>query len=133
VSVLTGALGMGRAFAESVMTETVTIGTEAEGDTLDPSTGQYLLEMAAVYEGRARYKAGGTAASQIDAVSQLLTEQDAQLSLPIETSLAVAKGMTVVVTASESDPGLVGLRVRIKAPSVGSYRTARRFAVEQTT
>ena len=133
MNIMTGALGMGRAMAESLMTETVRIGVESEGSTLDPATGQYDRDMAVVYEGQARLKAGSTAASEIAAEGQLLVEQDAELSLPVDTSTGVKKDMVVVVTASESDPGLPGTRARIKAPSVGSYRTARRFAVELTS
>lgn len=134
MSVLTGALGMGRAFAESVMTDTCTIGTETEGDTIDPQTGQYDRIIAApVYEGLCRFKAGSTAASEINAVGQLLVEQDAELSLPIATSTDVAKDMVAIIRTSATDPALPGVRVRIKAPALGAYLTARRFAVEITS
>ena len=126
-------LRRGRRLAESRMTETVRIGTETEGTTLDPETGQYRREINEAYAGPARYKSGSTGAKPVDAQGQLLVQQDDELSLPIDTSTAVHADMVVIIDTSATDPGLVGIRARIKAPSVGSDRTARRFAVDLTT
>jgi len=122
-----------RAEAEARMTDRCAIGWERPGDVLDEETGEYEPSFEVVYSGPCRFKAGTTAAGELNAVGQLLVEQDSTLSLPINTSTAVTKDMQVRVTASLTDPGLVGVTARIQAPSVGSYRTARRFAVEVTT
>jgi len=122
-----------RAQAESRMTDACEIGTVIPGDVLDEETGEYAPGFEVAYSGRCRFKAGATAAGEIDASGQLLVEQDSVLSLPVGTSLGVRKDMEVRMTASLTDPALVGVKARIKAPSVGSYRTARRFAIEVTS
>jgi hypothetical protein len=119
--------------AESRMTDACVIGTVIPGDVLDGATGEYTPGFEVAYSGKCRFKAGATAAGEIDAAGQLLVEQDSVLSLPVARSLAVRKSMEVRMTASLTDPGLVGVTARIKAPSVGSYRTARRFAIEVTS
>lgn len=115
------------------MTDTCVIGVESPGDVLNEATGEYEPSFTAVYDGPCRFKAGTTAAGEIDAAGQLLVEQDAILKLPIATSLEVAKDMVVKITGSLMDPALPGTRARIKNPAVGSYLTARRFTVEVTT
>ena len=125
-------LRTGRRMAEERMTETCMIGVEQEGSTLDPDTEQYRVEFVASYTGPCRFKEAGGAAGEINAAGQILIEQDSELSVPLMTSLAVRKGMTVLITASTTDPALVGVRARIKRKSASSQRTARRFAVEQT-
>jgi len=122
-----------RAEAEARMTDRCDIGWSRPGDVLNEETGEYEPAFEVVYSGSCRFKAGTTAAGEIDAGGQLLVEQDSTLSLPISTSAGVTKDMQVRVTASLTDPGLVGVTARIQAPSVGSYRTARRFAVEVTS
>lgn len=122
-----------RAEAEARMTDRCVIGWSRPGGVLNEETGEYEPAFEVVYSGPCRFKAGTTAAGELNAAGQLLVEQDSTLSLPINTSTGVAKDMQVRVTASLTDPGLVGVVARIQAPSVGSYRTARRFAIEVTT
>jgi hypothetical protein len=119
--------------AESRMSETCDIGYERPGDFLNEETGEYESAFEAVYSGPCRFKSGNTAAGQIDAAGQLLVEQDQILSLPIATSTGVKRDMVVKITGSLTDPALPGTRARIKSPEVGSYLTARRFAVEVTS
>jgi len=126
-------LYFGRRAAEKRMTDKCDIGTEARSPKVNPATGKHETTFTAVYSGPCRLKTSNTAAGEIDAAGQLLVEQDQILSLPVDTSTAVGKDMVVKITASETDPGMVGTRARVKAPSVGSDMTARRFSVEVTT
>lgn len=121
-----------RSQAESMMLDRCQIGTEVEGDTIDEETGQYDRVFTAVYDGPCRFKAANTAVGEIDAAGQLLVERDATLSLPVATSTLVVKDMIVKVTGSQTDPGLPGVRARIKASFASAFATARRFAVEVT-
>jgi hypothetical protein len=136
-------LRRGRALAEELMTDTCTIGHERESDTeIDPDTGQYAMVIdEVVYSGPCQFKAGTTAATEINAAGQLLVEQDATVKLPVGehpaitsgSSAAVEKNMTVVVLASATDPAMVGTRARIQGPFASSYTTARRFPAEITS
>lgn len=125
-----GALPEFRARAEELMTDTVRIGVEADGEVINEETGNYEPAFELVYEGKAKYKSGNTAARKVDAQSQFLVSQDDQLHLPLLSSAAVEVGMVVHVTASLTDPALPGLKVRLNGFADGSYRTARRFSVE---
>lgn len=126
-------LRFGRKAAEARMTDTCDIGYETKSEKVNPATGKHDTEFTATYSGVCRFKAGNTAAGEIDAQGQLLVEQDQSLSLPIATSTAVRKNMVVRITSSKTDPGLPGTRARIKAPAVGSDLTARRFSLEVTS
>jgi hypothetical protein len=123
----------GRIFEERQMTDMCVVGVETPGDVLNEETGQYEPSFTATYTGSCRFKAGTTAAGEIDAAGQLLVEKDAVLKLPVTTSGGVKKDMVVKITASLTDPALVGTTARIKGPAVGSYTTARRFSVEVTS
>lgn len=123
----------GRLLAEDLMTDTVQVGVMSPGAELDEDTGEYTPVFTASYDGPARFKAANTAVGEIDAAGQLLVEQDATLSLPVSTSTMVKKDMLVRVTASLTDPGLVGTEARVKGPFASAYVTARRFSVEVTS
>ena len=122
-----------RSQAEGRMTDRCDIGWERPGDVLNEETGEYESAFEVIYSGPCRWRTGATAAGEIDAAGQLLTEQDETLSLPVATSTGVRKDMVVRMTASLTDPALAGIKARIKGPSVGSYMTARRFSVEVTS
>jgi hypothetical protein len=124
---------MGRAAAESLMTDTCQVGTVSPGTVLDEATGEYTPVFTPVYAGKCKFKAGNTAANQIDAASQQLVEQSSTVSFPIATSTGIVKDMIIRFTGSLTDPALVGAEARVEGPSIGSYRTARRFSVEVTT
>lgn len=127
--------------AQSMMTDVCEIGTVSAEPVFDENTGTYLPGFTLVYEGPCRFKSGATQSAEIDAQGQLLVEQDSILNLPMGAddrivfgaSKDVLKNMVVRVTTSVTDEGLPGTEARIKGPAVGSYRTARRFAVEVTS
>jgi hypothetical protein len=121
-----------RAQAESLMLDWCEIGTEVEGDTFNEETGKYDRIFTAVYEGPCRFKAANTAVGEIDAAGQLLVERDATLSLPVATSTQVGKDMIVKLTQSQTDPGIPGMRARVKGTFASAFATARRFSVEVT-
>lgn len=115
------------------MTDTCEVGTLSPGTVLNEATGQYTPTFTPVYTGACKFKAGNTAANQVDAASQQLVEQSSTVSFPIASSVAIVKDMVIRFTGSLTDPGLPGVVARVEGPSVGSYRTARRFAVEVTS
>lgn len=127
MSIAAGALGMGRQWAESLMTDTAQIGFESSDEVLNPDTGEYERAFTPIYHGPCRFKAGNVQASDVEAASQLLVSQLATLSLPIGASTDVQNGMQVRVTGSLTDPALPGTVAMIEAPFRSSYATARRF------
>jgi hypothetical protein len=121
-----------RSQAESMMLDWCQIGFEVDSPDIDEETGEYVKVFTPVYDGPCRFKAANTAVGEIDAAGQLLVERDATLSLPIATSTQVAKDMIVKLTASQTDPGMPGVRGRVKGSFASAFATARRFAVEVT-
>lgn len=126
-------LERGRRMAEELMTDECEIGTEKLGPDLVPGTNERERRFTAVYIGPCEFKTAANDVSEIDAAGQSLAEQRTVLKLPVATSTAVKKGMVVKITASATDPGLVGVRARVQAPSSGSRTVSRRFKVEVTS
>jgi hypothetical protein len=123
-------LAAGRKFAEAGMTDTCTIGVWKQSGELNETTGEYEYALdPIVYSGMCEFEAQNVQANDVDAASQLLVRQASTLKLPMGSSLGIEKGMTVVMTASGTDPDLPGTRATIQAPFASSYATARRFAV----
>lgn len=123
-------LERGRRMAEELMTDTCEVGTEKLGTTLDPDTNERVVEFTAVYTGPCEFKAAANDVQEVDAAGQALGAQGTVLKLPVATSAAVKRNMVVKVTGSATDPGLVGVRARVQAPSSGSRTVSRRFRVE---
>lgn len=119
-----------RSNAQSLMTDTCTIGELSSDRVLNPDTLEYEYVFTPVYDGPCRFKAGNIQASDVESASQLLVSQLATLSLPIDTSTEVRNDMQVRVTGSLTDPALPGTVATIRAPFRSSYATARRFAAE---
>jgi len=126
-------LERGRRMAEELMTDTCQIGTEKLGTDLDPETNERVVTFTAIYDGPCELKAAANDVREIDAAGQDLAEQGTVLKLPIATSAGVKRNMIVKITGSATDPGLVGVRARIQAPSSGSRTVSRRFKVEVTS
>lgn len=126
-------LERGRRMAEELMTDTCQIGTEKLGTDLDPETNERVVEFTSIYDGPCELKAAANDVREIDAAGQDLAEQGTVLKLPIATSAGVKRNMIVKITGSATDPGLVGVRARIQAPSSGSRTVSRRFKVEVTS
>ena len=77
----------GRRFNEALMTSECVIGDEVPGTVLNEETGEYETEIVSPsYEGPCKIRFVSTVTSEVDAQSQLLVEQDAILSLPVDGS-----------------------------------------------
>lgn len=122
-----GVLGMGRAMAESRMTETVTVGRFEKvrpPGSLDP----VLTLVETFYSGVARVKYP-SASSQVKApAGQQIAETNIVVSLP-SSSGSVPTGATVVVDSSAADSSLVRRRFRVDGPAQAGQTTAHRYPV----
>jgi len=120
----------GRALAESLMTDTVTV-TRTTGRILSESTGKYADVTVVVYTGAARVRpAGGDAAK--DAGERATLVRSYTLSLPM-TVTGIEPDDVATVTASPLDAGMVGVRLRVVGQVHGTQVTARRLSVEEVT
>lgn len=121
-------MARGRAFAESGMAERCSVTSEKTG-VLNEATGKRETVSVTVYDGPCAFTAANVQATDVEQSGQFLVSQSATLSLPMATSGAVTKGHVVTITASVTDPALVGKKARIDAPFATSYSTARRFPI----
>lgn len=122
-----------RAQAESRMVDECIINGEPVR-VWNPEKLDYDLTPTVVYTGKCRVRLAGTQATQGEQAGQLFVEQGATLSLPFSepTSADVRKDHVVTITASESDPGLVGAKYTIEARLRQTHATARRFPIKET-
>ena len=120
-----------RAEAESRMTETVTFFSETDGTdpiTLQPSTVETVIaaDIPARLRSENRQSRDVLIASKAPVVSALI------LSVPV-SAVRVGPSVFVRVTASTSDSGMVGVKVRTTDfPTMGQV-TAWRYPVEQVS
>lgn len=129
MSLLTGALGMGRAQAESRFTETFTFFTSVPGDP-NPDTLEDTTIETPIYTGvLGRVKYPSLTVSTSSAVGQTFATQDVNVSVAVGTIPLVHEGHFCRVTASTVDPGLVGRKFRVKGSAQAGQTTAHRFPV----
>jgi hypothetical protein len=130
VSILTGALAMGRTLAESRMTDAVTV-TRKDGEpVLNESTGDLVQAYETIYTGPCRLVLRSGVVRDVDAQSQLLGVQRLELHVPVAGTSDIRNDDLFELTASTGDPSLVGLSGVVLGmfPHTGS--TARRLPVE---
>lgn len=129
MSVLLGALAVGRKHAEARMTETVRIGTIVTDEEPDANFDP-VRYFESAYSGPARLKFVTQTISERDAGTQQVALQISELHLPSGTE--VFTDMFAVVDASTADPGLVGRVFRIKGLAHAGQTTAARYPVEES-
>jgi hypothetical protein len=130
VSILTGALTMGRTMAESRMTDAVLIRRKDGEPVLNETTGDLEQTYETVYSGVCRLVLRSGVVRDVDAASQLLGVQRPELHVPVWGTADIRNDDEFELTASVGDPGLVGLSGVVVGmfPHTGS--TARRLPVE---
>lgn len=127
------ALPLLRAQAESRMSETVTVGSFRDGT--DEATGDPVREpVTERYAGKARIRYGSLAAQSTstgaDQIGQPVVVQAPYLSVPWG-SPRLFEGDEVVVSASGSDPLLVGRVYTIAGNAVIGAVTAHRYSLTE--
>jgi len=130
MSLVSGALFMGRRMAESRMTETVTVGVYTDGT--DPVTGDPTRVLATShYAGVGQIKYPSVSVSETSGSGQQVASADVVLKVPVESAPDVRAGDEVLVSASTADGSLVGRRFRVKAWPQSGQVTAHRFPLEE--
>lgn len=128
MSVLSGALAFGRAQADLLMTESVTV--ERAVSAVDPVTLVTGTTVTSHYEGKGRIKSLRLTVSEASASGQALASQDLSLHLPVGFAGDVATGDVVTVVTSDADPDLPGRKFRIRGMAQAGQVTAHRFPIE---
>jgi hypothetical protein len=127
-------IGQGRRFNEALMASTCVIADAGSEPVLNEETGEYEPVVSdPSYEGPCKIRFNSSVTSEVDAQSQLLVEQNAILSLPVEGSGNVSIGQYAVITANPMDAAMVGKKFRITGDHTQTFATARRFPVELVT
>lgn len=128
---ITAALPGLRAEAESRMTETVAFFTESDGT--DPITLQPVkIETLIASDVRARLRSENRQSRDVEIAGQAPVVSALILSVPVG-AVRVGPSVFVRVSASTSDAGMVGVKVRTTDfPTMGQV-TAWRYPVEQVS
>ena len=128
MNMFSGALSMGRSWAESRMSDRVRVFRRVLGPIGED--GNPTVVDSDVYVGKCRLVLRSSVVRDVDAQSQLLAIQQPELHLPVAGSVGVKNADRFVLLESEGDPSLVGLSGHVAGmfPHTGS--TARRLPVE---
>ena len=131
MSLLHGALRLGRFTARSRYTETVIVGAFRDGT--DPVTGEptrVLVEK--FYEDIGQIKFGAATVSDSVSASQPVGTQSPILKVPV-LAFIFPRLAEVKVAASSSDPGLVGRMWTIDGAPESGQVTAHRYPLKELT
>jgi hypothetical protein len=123
-------ISQGRAQAEQQMTDTCVI-RRVVGTTADDS-GVVTPTYATVYSGKCRVQQPSPSASDRDVGQASRSLQRLELQLPM-TATGLQPDDQATITASLTDPELVGRVFILRAMSRGTHKTARRIGVIEVT
>lgn len=123
-----GALSMGRSWAEGRMSDQVRVFRRVLGPI--GVDGNPTVVDSDVYVGKCRLVLRSSVVRDVDAQSQLLAIQQPELHLPVAGSSGVKNADRFVLLESEGDPSLVGLSGVVAGMFPHSGSTARRLPVE---
>lgn len=122
----------GRAAAERLMVDTVTITRTTSLGAINDTTGAYTPTSSTVYSGKARVKLNNVADLVVDAGGRGASVREYIVSVPL-SSTVFAVDDTVTITASALDPAQVGLVLHVLGITHGSQITARRLRCQEVT
>lgn len=125
------ALARGRTAAEARMTDACTSRRQT-GTTYDDATGNTVPTWTAVYAGPCRMKQPSAQANSSQVGEAQILLQSPELHVPMSAAMH-RPGDEVTITASPSDPGLVGRVFIVRAVPAHSQATARRYGVLERT
>lgn len=89
-------------------------------------------EPTVIYEGKCKLTFGAVDPREQVTADQSFAEVAGVLKLPVDGTAGVLRGQLFEVLESGTDPGMVGLKLRIGARRLRSTPTSRRFLVEET-
>ena len=121
----------GRAAAERLMTDVLTV-TRASGEPVtDPETFEVTYPRTVVYTGKGRIQSRDTDAEAVTQGAQDFTLGESIVQVPVSVPLAVDDEVTV--DASQTDPLMVGRVFRVVIIPRKTHATMIRAGVEEVT
>ena len=133
MSVLLGALNVGRSRAESRMTETVTFyrvtGTHRDPDTLLDVEDRLDLHVGIP----ARMKLSTLTVSERNIPGQQIAVQSPEVHVPVGATPNVKVDDYCIVTASTADASLVNRKMRVAGKPQAGQVTAHRYPVSEVS
>ena len=121
----------GRAAAERLMTDTLTI-TRASGEPVtDPETFEVTYPSEQIYAGKGRIQSRDTDTEEVTQGAQDFTLGDSIVQVPVTVPLAVDDEVTVI--SSLTDPLMVGRVFRVVIIPRKTHATMIRAGVEEVT
>ena len=121
----------GRAAAESLMTDTLTITRQSGRPVTDPITGKVTYPTTRVYSGKGRVQSRDVDAEDIIAAGTRTTLADSVVQIPVGVALAVDDEVTV--DASLTDPLMVDRTFRVVVIPRKTHATMVRAGAEEVT
>jgi hypothetical protein len=118
----------GRAKAESLMQDACTV--KRSSSTSDPDTGVVTPTYTTVYSGRCKFQEAAASGSPQDVGQAERMVSQRQLHLPMSVTGPTADDIATC-TSSVLDPDLVGKSFTVRAPMGGTFKTARRFPLQE--
>lgn len=123
-------IARGRRFAKRQFTDECVALQETGRAELDPVTRRETQRHRELFRSPCKVKATDAAGAESVAGGRTVTTVRLSVHLPVSAP-AVAVGTVLKVTASKTDPQLVGRRFKVTAPFAQTYATARRVPVEE--
>lgn len=125
------AANAGAQLATQLMEDECSIWTGETSSALNEETLEYEPVETYSYVGVCRVRFTESQAAGVDAAGQLMVEQRAVLSIPIQGSGSVAEGHIATITKSSHDSSLVGRRFKVDGFHHQTHATARRLPVKE--
>ena len=132
MSIMGGAVAMGRSMAESLMSDSCIIQRKS-ATSVNEETLEVSQTVTTIYEGICRLTMQSTSVRDAESGSRVLLEQGARLDVPISGTSQIEPDDIVTFTQSEFDSSLVNRKFRISGVNHQSQATARRFPVTEVT
>lgn len=126
------AVARGRAAAEKLMVDTVTVDRWDGTYTFDDTTGEQVKNYGApIYSGKGRVQQQRSVSDEDQGGGRLVTILVRELQLPVTvTGLQVDDRVTI---DTSQDPDLVGREFRVASLFGKTHATARRVSIEEVT
>lgn len=131
------ALARGRVMADEAMIDTVTFSYRTGNFVQDETTGRDVPEMVTRFTSKCKLSVGALGsltptAKDDPAAGRVTTELRLIMFLPVTAPpIKPDDTATIIAVGEDSDPQLLGRKLRVVAPIGQTYATARRFSVEE--
>lgn len=132
MSILSGTVNIGRAFAESLFTETVEF-YRVTGTSVDPNSLDEVETVVVVYTVPAQVKYSSLIVSESRGAGEVLGAQSVSISVAVGSTPTVNSDFMCRVTNSTSDTSLIGRKYRVKGFPQSGKVTAHRYPVEEVS